>query len=88
MRLSSGVATGLPSSPMNTPAISAHTPSSARAARSAGVIASNIVDSPGAQPPMATTAIVTDGTSANASAMSAWRRTAAASCASSRIIGA
>ena len=40
MRLSSGVATGLPSSPMNTPASSARTPSAARASRSAGVTAS------------------------------------------------
>jgi hypothetical protein len=37
---------------------------------------------------MATTAIVTEGSRAKASAMSPWRRIAAAVCASSRIIGA
>ena len=36
MRLSSGVATGLPSAPMNTPASSACTPRAARASRSRG----------------------------------------------------
>ena len=40
MRLSSGVATGRPSAPTNTPASSARTPSAARASRSAGVTAS------------------------------------------------
>ena len=40
IRLSSGVATGLPSSPMNTPASSARTPSAASSSRSAGVTAS------------------------------------------------
>jgi hypothetical protein len=47
-----------------------------------------MVDSPGAQAPRATTAMVTEGSRAKASAMSPWRRIAAAVCASSRIIGA
>jgi len=47
-----------------------------------------MVDSPDAQAPMATTAMVTDGSRAKASAMSPWRRIADAVCSSSRIIGA
>jgi hypothetical protein len=47
-----------------------------------------MVDSAGAQAPIATIAIVTDETSASASATSACLRMAAAVSASSRIIGA
>jgi len=47
-----------------------------------------MVDSPGAQAPIATIVIVTDGTSESASATSACLRMAAAVSASSIIIGA
>jgi hypothetical protein len=47
-----------------------------------------MVDSPGAHAPIATIAMVTDGTSASASATSACLRIAAAVSASPTIIGA
>ena len=47
-----------------------------------------MVDSPGRQAPMLSMAMVTDGTSANASATSGWRRIAAAVSGSATIIGA